>query len=139
MTTGGAWPGLLLHVGALAVAAVLHRLRDREVFAGDARTVFTRGLAAAYLTGVVLLWSATLTVLAVLLLAGGSPPVPDARVVLPGVPLALAYTVVVLLVQQRAQEATDRLAGPVGDLGRFLRLGYGTAAPAAWRRLRAGA
>ncbi|WP_222196184.1 hypothetical protein [Modestobacter italicus] len=137
-SAGGGWSGLVTTAVVALLVVVFHRLRDRRVLAGDARSVFSPRLAGGYLVGVLAFWTASAGALLWLAVTGRtSASTSDPAVVLPSGLAMLAYVGVVALTWSRVQRADPELSGPVAQLGRFIRIGYGSAAPAAWRRLRA--
>ena len=122
----------------LALCVVFHRLRDRAVFAGPARTVFPRPLAAGYLGAVAVFWLVQVAGTGYLLVTDRTSAVlPDAAALVL-LPLIIAVIAVNWVVHRRAQAASTELTGPLAQLGQFIRISYGTAAPAAVRRLRSG-
>ncbi|MGY1748652.1 hypothetical protein [Modestobacter sp. SYSU DS0511] len=124
----------------VALVVVFHRLRDRRVLAGDARSVFSARLAGAHLAGVAVFWVVQVISLGWLAVTGRtSASTSEPLVVLPGLLAIAGYVVLVLLVWRRVGRADPELTGPVAQLGRFIRVAYGSAAPAAWRWLRADA
>ena len=137
-STGTAGAGVWLPLVVPVLCVVFHRLRDRTVFAGQARTVFARPLARSYLGAVAIFWVLQVAGTGYLVATDqASAALPDwAALVL--LPLIIAVTAVNWVVHRRAQAASAKLAGPLAQLGQFIRISYGTAAPAAVRRLRAG-
>jgi hypothetical protein len=137
--TGPPWVGLLNNFAILLLGVLFHRLRDRDVFAGEARCVFTPGLAVLYLTGAVLFWLGPLSAFAFLFATNRmSWETNNPVIALPALLLIFAYLLVVSMVQTRARAASGNRGGPIATVGQFIRLAYGTAVPAAWRRFRAG-
>ncbi|MQA31998.1 hypothetical protein [Modestobacter roseus] len=136
----GGWSGIAMTVVTVVLVGVFHRLRDRRVLAGDARAVFSPGLAGVYLAGVALFWVVQVAALGWLAVTGRtSASTSEPLVVLPGLLAVAGYVVLVVLVWRRVGRADPELTGPVAQLGRYIRVAYGSAAPAAWRRLRASA
>lgn len=128
---------LLTSVVVLVIGTWFHRRRDRPILAARSSEVFTRPGALAYLVAVVAFWLANAVVAVVQLSTGRSQFVTDdPAVVVPGL-IALCVAVLVVLRTAHALDAQDAdLRGPLGQLGRFLRVGYGTAAVAAVQYLR---
>lgn len=136
---GAAWPwlSLLTQVLILLIGIQFHRLRDRDAFAGDARDVLTPTLARLYLIGAVLLWVVSVGGLALLALSGrASYRTDNLWVVVPVAVVMMTYVGTVQVLTRRAGKVSGRPRGPISELGRFLRIAYGVAVPAAWRRLR---
>jgi hypothetical protein len=134
----GGWAGLVATAVTVALVVVFHRLRDREVLAGDARDVLPRPLARVYLAGAVLVWVMNVGAIVFLIVTGRDTASTDQpAVVVPALALLLAWFVVLWAVLQRVEAAQPDVSGPLAQVGRLIRIGYGSAAPAAWRRLRA--
>ena len=140
MTTGSgdALAGLPLQLLALLVAVGFHRRRDVAVLAGPARAVFGRGLAAAYLAAMAVVWGQAVVLPLVAATSGWTAGAGEPRLAVPLAVVLVGCVLVCLLVAWRIRGATSELRGPVADLGGFFRVLLGTAVPAALRRLRAG-
>ncbi|MGY1843675.1 hypothetical protein [Modestobacter sp. SYSU DS0875] len=139
-SVSGGWSSLVATVVTVALVVVFHRLRDRRVLAGDARSVFSTRLAGSYLAGVLAFWAANVVGFTWLAVTGRtSASTSEPLIALPAGLAILAYAVLAALVWNRVARADPELSGPVAQLGRFVRVAYGSAAPAAWRRLRADA
>src|SRR5690242_1814822 len=111
LASGGSGPalvGMLGNVAILLISIAVYRRRDRDIFAGDARRVFTRPLAALYLAGAVFFWIASLAAYIFLFATGSSSwQTSNPAVVLAGLVLIGGYVLVVFLVQSRTQNAAD--------------------------------
>ncbi|WP_131801532.1 hypothetical protein [Klenkia brasiliensis] len=136
---GALWWTVAQLVVAAVLAVVFHRLRDRRLLSEHAHLVFPRALAVGYVACTTATWAAN--VWALVLLGRGSvqvgevSPAGGVEVVIIGV-LAMTCFCVAFVVWHRLREVDAELHGPVADLGRFLRVGMGTAVPAALRSLR---
>lgn len=128
---------LAISVVILLVGLWFHRQRDRPVLARNSGDVFTRPWAIAYLAVIALLWVSTIVVTVLQLVTGQSEfETQEAAIALPGL-VILGLAVFTVFRTARAIEAHDPdLQGPVGQLGRFVRVGYGTSAVAAFRYVR---
>lgn len=134
---GSAWVSLIGNLAILALCFHFHRWVDEDLFAGDARRVFSRVLAGVYLAGALLFWAASLAAFAFLIATGRSSwQTHNPGAVLAGFVLIGGYVALVWVIEMRAHAVAGRGEGPLPRLGRFVRLGYGTGVPAAWRRLR---
>jgi len=140
MTPGGdVWSAVAQLAVAVALAVVFHRLRDRRLLEEHAHLVFPRALALGYVACTTAGWA--VNAWALVLLARGSVkfgeviPIGGVQVVLVAV-LGLVWLGVGLVVWHRLRGVDADLHGPVADLGRFLRVGIGTAVPAAVHSLR---
>ena len=138
-SVSGGWSGLATQAVVVALVVVYHRLRDRHVLAGAARSVFSPPLAGCYLAGVLAFWAVNVGGLAWLAVTGRtSASTSDPAVALPAGLLVLGYVLLVIRVWVLVERADPELSGPLAQFGRYVRIAYGSAAPAAWRRLRAG-
>jgi hypothetical protein len=135
--SGPAWIALPMQLLVLLAGIVFHRLRDREIFSDDGRRVFTPTTAWLYLAGAVTFLLASIGALTLLAVTGrDSYQTSNPWAVLPGLAAVALYLDTVQRLTWRATKMSPRRSGPIAQLGRFVRLAYGVAVPAAWRRLR---
>lgn len=129
---------------ALATSAVIllaglwfHRRRDRPVLMNSSSDVFTRPSAAAYVVVVAMAWLSTIAVTVAQLVAGRSEfQIQDEAIALPALVVVGAAVFIVFRTAHAIEAQDPEARGPVGQLGRFLRVGYGTSALAAFQYLR---
>lgn len=127
---------LLISAAVLAVGAWFHHRRDRPVLAVSNAEVFPRHRAVGYLFAVALLWVGSLAATVLELATGRSDwETTNAAVVAPGL-VVMGVAVLSVLLTSRAIDRHDpEPSGPARELGRFVRLAYGTATVAAFRAL----
>ncbi|MCO7220709.1 hypothetical protein [Klenkia sp. PcliD-1-E] len=132
---GDVWSAVAQVVVAVVLAVVFHRLRDEHVLAENAHLVFPPALAVGYVLAVAAGWALNVWVL-VQAARGDLGPGTTAPANGVDVLLALTWFALAALVWVRLNRADAELHGPVAGLGRFLRVGIGTAVPSALRSLR---
>lgn len=126
---------------AIVISAVIffngvrfHRRHDRPVLRRHAAAVFPRRPAILYLTAVVLFWagiSFVTTADLVVIRPSGGPG--NALTSSAGIAAAFVGLVTVFRTARAISVHDPVVQSPLADLGRLLRVSYGTAAVAAWR------